>query len=383
MTVTRSMDVVRRAGRSALAGALERRLAALGVPEHETLLVAVSGGADSTALLLLATAVARRRGWRLEAATVDHHLRAASAADAAHAQRTSESLGVPCTILDVFPGKGPGAPARARRERYRALAEHARRRGIAAIATAHHAQDQFETMLLATLRGAGAAAAGGMRERRRIAPGIDLLRPLLDTPAESLPALLRKLGIEWRDDPTNDDVASPRVRIRREVIPVLEQLRPGASRRAASTAALLRAAGVRFERSALRRIERLALPGAAVGGRRTSGNANRLPAVSPREGPTPSAIVMPRMALAKRRRPHRLEMLRQAIIAVGARPSATTLERIAEAIADGAAHERRWRLRGGADIRLVADRIEVSARALSAADSARDRAIRRTSPGRP
>lgn len=345
------MDVLRRAARVRVAARLERRLVALGVARHGTLLVAVSGGADSTALLLLAAAVARRRGWRIEAATVDHHLRADSAADAAHAETVAESIGVPIARLDVHPGRGPGAPARARRERYRALAGHARSRGIAAVVTAHHARDQLETMLLAMARGAGVRAAGGMSARRRLAPGVELLRPLLEEPAAALVGACRTLGVPWREDPTNADESSPRVALRTRVIPELERLRPGAARRAAALAELIRAAGRRFERAA-----RTAAPERSFD----------------------------RARLARRSRARRLEFLRQWLVAAGARPSARRLGEIDAAIVDDAQHERRWdfgasrgRSAASLELRVIAQRVALT-HIPSAAGSGSDRATRRT-----
>lgn len=349
MTSTARLDVVRRAARSALAGTLERRLRSLGVGAHGTLLVAVSGGADSTALLLLSTAVAQRRGWRIEAATVDHHLRPGSAGDAKSACATAETLGVPCARLDVHPGAGSGAPARARRERYAALAAHARARGIRAVLTAHHARDQLETMLMAMMRGAGVRAAGGMAARRRLGPDVELLRPLLEVSAEALPTLCRRLEVAWCHDPTNDDPASIRVRLRRQVIPELEACRAGTATRAAALASLLRSAGHRFE-SRARRLVRAALEDHERTGR--------------------SAI--DRTDLRRRSAPVRCEMIRQVLRSFSASPSSRMLSAIDLAIVDDHRHERCWRLRGGTTVRVVADRIE-----FTAADSVPDRATRR------
>ncbi len=335
MSARAGMDPIRRAGRSALAGRLETELRRRGVDRHGSLLVAVSGGADSTALLLLTGAVARRRGWTVECATVDHHLRPDSAADADSVTGLCGALGIPCHRLEVWPGAGPGAPARARRDRYAALARCASERGLAAVVTAHHAHDQLETMLLAIARGAGVRAAGGMPARRRLAPGVELLRPLLEVPGPALAALCRALGISWREDPSNRNPASPRALLREAVVPVLERLRPGAAPRAALLAALLRSAGRSVERRAARRAS------AATVTKRGE------------------AVAVDRTALRSLPRAKRLEAIRAFLRAQGRRLGAARLNEVEAAVAGRGRHRRRWPLSGGAAIELVADRLRI------------------------
>lgn len=336
MTIAARLDVVRRAARSPLAGALERTLLALGVGTHGTLLVAASGGADSTALLLLAAAVSRRRGWRIEAATVDHHLRANSHVDAAGACATAAAIGVACTLLHVHPEGGAGAPARARHERYRALAEHARSRGLRAVVTAHHARDQLETMLMAITRGAGVRAAGGMTARRRLAAGVSLLRPLLEVRAERLPALCRALAVPWSHDPSNDDARSLRVRLRRCVIPELEACRCDASVRAAILAKQLRAAG-----------------------RREQSRARRL--VAAMSSTIDGGAALDRSKLLAIAATTRRQMVHQILTDLDAKPSARLLLAIDAALVDDGRHARVWRVPGGATIALSAQRLSITA----------------------
>lgn len=312
------------------------------------MLVAVSGGVDSTALLLLAAAVAARRRWRIEAATVDHHLRDDSALDAAHACEFAASIGVLCHRLDVHPGRGPGAPARARLARLGALAQLARRRSLHCVLTGHHAHDQMETMLLALARGAGARSLGGMPARRSIVPGVALVRPLLEIEKPALERLCRRLGVVWREDPSNADPRSPRTILRQRVTPVLEALRPGAALRASRTARLLREAGRRFERAARRIAQAAADEGDGAGGR---------------------ALARERL----RRLPIglRCEVIRAFLRSHGLRIPSSRLREIAEAAGDRRRHRRQWPIGDAAMLEVVARRVRLTGRDSAAARDAR------------
>jgi len=335
------MDPVRRAGRSALARELERSLDRAGMARHGRALVAVSGGVDSTALLLLTAAVARRRGWTIEAATVDHHLRAGAAEDAAHACAFASSIGVECRCLEVHPGAGPGSPSRARRERYAALAALAQERGLPFVLTGHHAHDQLETMLLAMLRGSGVRAAGGMPLRRRLAAGVHLVRPLLEVSRPALERLCRRLGLEWREDPTNASEHAPRSVLRHRLIPVLESLRPGVARRASHLAMLMREAGRRLERDA----------------------RTQVPATTTSLG---------RAALRRWPRALRCGVLRRLLDVNGAPATAARVREIDAAVMDGRRHQRQWSLGEDQTLELVADALRLTGRC-----SAADRPTRR------
>lgn len=176
--------------------------------------VAVSGGPDSLALLLLAAAV---RPGRLEAATVDHGLRRESADEAAMVARLCGELGVPHRTLPADWIEPPTAniQAEARAMRYRLLGEWAAGKGLSAIATAHHADDQAETLLMRLLRGAGVGGLGGSRSRRALSEGVILIRPLLGWRKAELSALVAEAGLEPVDDPSNRDPRHDRSRIRR------------------------------------------------------------------------------------------------------------------------------------------------------------------------
>lgn len=174
--------------------------------------LAVSGGPDSLALLLLA---ASALPGRVEVATVDHRLRAASAAEAAEVARVCERLGVPHSTLavEVAPGN---IQAEARRARYAALAQWVEARGLAALATAHHADDQAETLLLRLNRASGVAGLAGTRARGLV-PGTELalLRPLLGWRRAELAGIVEGAGIVAVQDPSNSDDRFDRVRLRK------------------------------------------------------------------------------------------------------------------------------------------------------------------------
>ena len=175
--------------------------------------VAVSGGPDSLALLLLAAAA---RPNQIEAATVDHRLRPESRAEAAMVADQCERIGVRHAILTVEWPTPPKSSlqARAREARYEMLGEWALASSLAVVATAHHADDQAETLLMRLARGAGIGGLGSVRARRPLVPGVQLVRPLLGWRKEELAALVAGACIEPVDDPSNRDPRHDRVRMR-------------------------------------------------------------------------------------------------------------------------------------------------------------------------
>lgn len=174
--------------------------------------LAVSGGADSTALLLLAKAALPGR---IEVVTVDHGLRAEAAAEAAQVAELCANLQVPHATLAVEVAGG-NLQAEARRARYAAMADWIAERELVALATGHHADDQAETLLMRLNRGSGVAGLAGARARG-IVPGtrIPLLRPLLDWRRTELEAIVGEAGIEVVADPSNLDDRFDRVRMRK------------------------------------------------------------------------------------------------------------------------------------------------------------------------
>ena len=175
--------------------------------------VAVSGGPDSLALLLLAAAA---RPGLVEAASVDHALRAGSADEAAMVAAVCQSLGIPHETLTLTWAEPPTAnlQAQAREARYEALGRWAGQRALPAIATAHHADDQAETLLMRLARGAGLSGLVGARVRRELGPGTLLVRPLLGWRKAELGTIVTAAGLTPVDDPTNRDPRHDRARMR-------------------------------------------------------------------------------------------------------------------------------------------------------------------------
>jgi tRNA(Ile)-lysidine synthase len=186
------------------------------------IILAVSGGPDSIALMWLAARWRSHlaRGPRLIAVTVDHGLRAESAAEARDVKRLARSLELPHRTMR-WTGAKPktGLPAAARAARYRLLAQAARANGATHVLTAHTRDDQAETLLMRMMRGSGIAGLAAMA-RQSERDGVWLARPLLHVAKSQLVATLKKAKVDFADDPTNRDLNFTRPRIR-AVMPVL------------------------------------------------------------------------------------------------------------------------------------------------------------------
>ena len=182
---------------------------------EQRLLVAVSGGPDSIALLGLLAAWAQVPGRPiLHAATVDHGLREASSEEARAVSALCAGLGVPHAVLR-WEGAKPraGIQAHAREARYRLLADEAARLGGAVLVTAHHQDDQAETLLMRMAHGSGPAGLAGMRARH-VRAGLAIARPLLDVSKGELVATAEALGLPFVRDPSNADDRFERARWR-------------------------------------------------------------------------------------------------------------------------------------------------------------------------
>lgn len=198
---------------------VERFAKALGRlnPAEGRLGLAVSGGPDSMAMLLLAQAAI---SGRFEVATVDHGLRPEAADECAFVERVCAERGIPCAVLRVTVANG-NIQAEAREARYAALADWAQGRGLAAVATAHHADDQAETLLMRLNRGSGVAGLAGVREQS-VVPGSDvaLIRPLLFFRRGELAQVVAACGVSPVLDPSNESDRFDRVRLRKELASV-------------------------------------------------------------------------------------------------------------------------------------------------------------------
>ena len=190
--------------------------------------VAVSGGPDSLALLLLACAA---RPGAVKAATVDHGLRAESAAEAETVERLCKHLGIPHATLRPDAPVAGNLQSSARRARYALLEAWRRERGLDWLLTAHHADDQAETLLMRLNRGAGAAGLSGVRARNG-----RVLRPLLGWRRSELEAIVAAAGLDAASDPSNVDPRFDRARMRRDMA-VASWLEPAALARSAEALA--------------------------------------------------------------------------------------------------------------------------------------------------
>ena len=225
----------------ALESVVLRALGAVGTPSAgETLVVALSGGADSVALTDVLTTLSRRIGFRLVAAHLDHGLRPDSAEDAAFCARLCRELGLELRLghADVRARSRRdhlSLEDAARRERYAFLRTVQKEEGAVAIAVAHTRDDQAETLLLRLLRGSGATGLSAMRQRRD-----DVIRPLLGVSRQAVRRHLATRRLGFREDPTNADPAYLRNRVRHELLPLLEaRFNPRIRETLAQTASLL------------------------------------------------------------------------------------------------------------------------------------------------
>lgn len=218
------------------------------LPTTGALVVAFSGGLDSTALLhALAThPVARDRG--LRAVHVHHGLQAGADAWAAHCARQASAMDVALRIIEVQVSRraGLGLEGAARQARYQALASALQPGEV--LVTAHHQDDQAETFLLRALRASGPEGLGAMRPLRRFAPGWHW-RPLLATPRPHLLDHARAHGLDWIEDPSNAIADAERNFLRLQVLPLLQQRWPHAA------AALARSAQLSAQADALLQAE--------------------------------------------------------------------------------------------------------------------------------
>lgn len=235
-------------------------------------LVGVSGGMDSAVLL----DVLLRAGHPVEVVHVDYGLRGAeSDADAAFVADLCARRGVPLHLRRVTDAdradplrRRLGTQAWARRLRYRVFAEVAMDRAIPAVAVAHHADDQAETVLLALMRSGTLRAVAAMRPRRALdpvrAPGVALVRPLLATPRSEIHAYADAHGLAWRDDASNADRRHRRAVVRHDLLPHLIAVAPDIRARLAALADVAARAIARERRAVRRALTRAMPPGTHV-----------------------------------------------------------------------------------------------------------------------
>lgn len=253
----------------------------LGTGSERPLIAAVSGGADSSAMLLLLADTRARHGWRIRAAHVDHLIQSETVREEFRvaSQALADRSGVPIDLIEadakaeeVVSDDGPEAAAR--RVRYRALGRLAMDRGAEAVVVAHTRDDQAETVLLHLLRGSGLDGLSGMPAVRSLTDDVRLARPMLGITRAETVAVCRAYGWSPVEDPSNRDTELTRNRVRQSLLPQLEAFNPNISERLAALASsvgsdreLLELVGretleqLRTGDGAVRRREFLSLPG--------------------------------------------------------------------------------------------------------------------------
>lgn len=241
------------------------RAALTGLPSGGTVLVALSGGADSLALAAATAFEAPKLGMRAASVTVDHGLQAGSDEVARVAARKAAELGLDPLVVRVEVGSAGGPEAAAREARYGALRDAARDAGAAAVLLGHTLDDQAESVLLGLARGAGATSLAGMApDRVDEVSGVRWLRPLLEVRRATTATACSAAGLEPWLDPHNTDDRYRRVRVRERVLPVLEaELGPGVAEALARTAEQLREDARAFDDMIAETIEDIVEPAEA------------------------------------------------------------------------------------------------------------------------
>ena len=217
------------------------------IPDGARCLCALSGGCDSVSLLFLLHELKEEKLLTLYAVHVNHGLRESAAQDEAYCIRLCSDLKIP---LIVYREDAAAYAAEKRLSveeaghtlRYQHFLETARIFDLDTILTAHHRDDQAETLLLNLFRGSGLSGLAGIAPQRKLTEGITLIRPLLSFSRQQLEEYLKEEGVSWREDESNRNEAYSRNYIRNRLLPEIEERFPNASERIASAASFIREA---------------------------------------------------------------------------------------------------------------------------------------------
>ena len=305
-----------------------------GVAAGDRILIAVSGGADSVTLLRTLAAIRDRREWLLDLHVihVNHQLRCEAGIDAQFTAELCEQLNVPCHPRVIDPRSAGGnlesASRKLRHAEFQAVADE-----IDAdwIATAHHADDQLETLLMRIIRGSSLRGMRGIVWRRG-----RVIRPMLRVDRAAIIAFLNRLGQAWREDATNRDPRQWRAWLRQRVLPELRKLRADAAMKATDTAERLGEAAAALDQ-AERRLE------------------HRLVRYEDQQ-----LASMDRASAARLSAESIGGLLRRVALRFGADSDAMGLrviEPMVKAIADGQGQRRHFELAGGVSVEISADRV--------------------------
>jgi len=255
---------MRESPRNTVLNAISRAIARAQVSRDALILVAVSGGADSVAMLSALLDLRGGFGYRLAAAHLNHRIRGAeSDRDEQFVRTMCARLGIDLVVERAagLEAAMPNLEEAARDARHGFLRRSAERIGATHIALGHHRDDQAETVLLRMIRGAGIAGLGAMDEA---GPG-GILRPLLSLSREEIRAYLRAIGASFVEDSSNDSTAPMRNRIRHELIPALERdYVPGVGARLADLAGEMRALDAYVAREAAREYAAMRTAGGGI-----------------------------------------------------------------------------------------------------------------------
>ncbi len=200
---------------------------------HQTVLVAVSGGIDSTTLLHLLSHARRDRNLTIHVAHVDHALREESGDDATFVEHQAHAANAPfhtrrVDVRGYAAEHGCGIEAAARKLRYSFLEETAVRIGAQTVLTGHTADDVIETVLMHLSRGGSVRALAGIPHERPLCDDVRVIRPLLDVSRTDIETYALENGLKWVDDASNLDTVHARNRVRHELLPVMRNfLGPG------------------------------------------------------------------------------------------------------------------------------------------------------------
>lgn len=238
-----ALPVTKRALREVLASWRELTGGASRKDDDRRTLLAVSGGADSSAMALALAACVPGADKRLVIGHIMHDMRpqAEARADRQLVEELAAWMGVPCVHAEARIREGKGnMEARARTMRYAQLRELACANRCRFVASAHHADDVLETMLMRLVRGAGPRGLACVAPTRDLGDGVMLVRPFLMQTRATCEAICDASKWEWATDATNHDLTFARAKIRAQVLPVLAEIRPAASRRATQAALLMR-----------------------------------------------------------------------------------------------------------------------------------------------
>lgn len=195
---------------------------------HRKIVVGLSGGADSCALLS-ALCVMRNRGEidSIYPVHICHNLRAGCDNDCEVSEKVAKLLNCEFARMDIDPSKITGNVYDACRSmRYQMLSHHAIEKGCTAVAVAHHLNDQLETVIFRLARGSMAKSLSGMAKSRKLCDGVYLVRPLLECTRTDCERMCKKIGISWVEDPSNLNTEKTRAFIRHKIVPMLRQINP-------------------------------------------------------------------------------------------------------------------------------------------------------------